>query len=102
MAKFECGKCSGRGHISAYAHVAGGACFACNGRGYKIQKSAPRPNPTFSFSFLWLDENAANFANGEFTRCFNKKARNAQAAERIAAQAMARNGSVDFKVERVA
>lgn len=28
-----CGKCRGTGHISAYARIAGGQCFACSGRG---------------------------------------------------------------------
>lgn len=99
MNKYECPKCSGKGHISAYANIAGGVCFACKGKGFKVQKSAPKVSQTYSFSFLWTDESSTNFRGGEFCRCFNKKARSIAAAERIAAQAMARNGSVAFKVE---
>jgi hypothetical protein len=28
-----CAHCSGRGYMSEYAHIAGGVCFACGGRG---------------------------------------------------------------------
>jgi len=34
--KKECGKCFGKGHISAYKHVLGGSCFACNGKGFYL------------------------------------------------------------------
>jgi len=29
----KCGKCDGAGRIRAFAHVAGGTCFACKGAG---------------------------------------------------------------------
>jgi hypothetical protein len=29
-----CDRCGGAGRISAYAHIAGGECFECNGSGY--------------------------------------------------------------------
>jgi len=99
MNKYECPKCSGKGNITAYANIAGGVCFACGGKGYKLQKSAPKVSRTYSFLFLWEDQSDPNYRGGEFCRCFNKKARSLAAAERIAAQAMARNGSVAFKIE---
>lgn len=30
-----CGRCHGSGKIGAFAHVAGGVCFACGGDGFK-------------------------------------------------------------------
>ena len=99
MRKVECQKCSGRGHITAYAHIHGGVCFTCGGKGYKLQKSAPKVSPSYRFSFLWEDESDANYNNGDYTCCFTRKARNLADAERKASQAMARNGSVAYKVE---
>lgn len=50
MAKtFECPKCLGKGHIEAFAHIAGGECFQCGGEGrlaYRPKQAAPvEPNP---------------------------------------------------------
>jgi len=102
MAKFNCIKCDGKGIIKAFSHVVGGTCFACNGTGKVEQKNAPKKSESYVFSFLWLDESRANYNNGEFCRCFVKKARSLKAAQKIAEQAMAKNGAQDFKIELAA
>ena len=36
--KIRCTKCMGKGRITAYSHIIGGICFACNGKGYFTRK----------------------------------------------------------------
>lgn len=99
MPTFECPKCTdGSGNIKAFSHVLGGVCFQCKGTGRVEQKNAPRKSKTYSFSFLWVNPEDSNYMNGEFCKCFNKKARSMSAAIKIAKTSMAKNGSVDFKV----
>lgn len=50
MIKVECGKCGGKGEIRCFSHVAGGTCFACGGKGYSLQKSAPKASIKFAIS----------------------------------------------------
>lgn len=100
MPKFECPKCNnGSGNIKAFSHVLGGVCFQCKGTGYIEQKRAPTKSKTYSFSFLWTDPNHVNFMDGEFCKCFNKKARSYNAAVKIAEKAMKNNGAVEYKIE---
>jgi len=40
IADFECGRCLGRGRISAFSHVLGGVCLKCNGSGRTKAKPA--------------------------------------------------------------
>lgn len=101
MMKVECLKCGGNGYIRAYTGIAGGVCFSCGGKGYHMRKSAPNRMKTFKFSFLWEDENDLNYKNGDFCHCFNKKARNFAAAEKMAVVFMQNNGSQDYWVEEV-
>ena len=37
--KKTCGRCSGAGYFSHYAHVYNGACFGCNGVGTKLTRN---------------------------------------------------------------
>jgi hypothetical protein len=101
MIKVECGKCAGKGTINGFSHVKGGVCFTCGGKGYKMQKSKPRPSATYSFSFLWKNPSDANYNAGEFLKCFNKKARSDRHAEKIAEEAMAKNGSQGYSFMRL-
>lgn len=39
LAKTECWKCGGRKYILAYAGIAGGVCFACNGVGFRYDSA---------------------------------------------------------------
>lgn len=41
MKTITCPKCSGNGYIAAFAGVAGGVCFKCNGEG-RVAYRAPR------------------------------------------------------------
>lgn len=50
MFKVECAKCAGKGEIRAYIGIAGGICFACNGKGHIIQKTAPTKTAKFAVS----------------------------------------------------
>lgn len=102
MAKYECPKCSnGKGIINAFSHVLGGVCFKCKGTGFIEQKNKPTISKQYSFSFLWTDPNHCNYRNGDFCKCFIKKARSESAAIKIAEKAMKANGSVDFSVSEV-
>ena len=102
MKKYECGKCSGKGRIAAFNHVVAGVCFKCNGRGYVVRKSAPRPAKKFNVWFLWADEKDANYMGGEFCMCGVISARSNAEAERKAKARMNGNGSVDYRIEEVA
>lgn len=39
--RVACSRCAGTGRVERHANVKGGVCFACNGSGYRVQKSAP-------------------------------------------------------------
>jgi hypothetical protein len=98
MVKVECGKCMGKGHITAFSHVQGGVCFSCGGTGYHLRKSTPKPSKKYSFSFLWTDPSDPNYQEGDYCLCFWKKARSLKEAESKAKKYMHINGSVAFKV----
>lgn len=34
--QYDCARCSGRGVLRQYKHVAGGVCFNCNGEGFRL------------------------------------------------------------------
>ena len=34
--QYDCARCSGRGLLRQYKHVAGGVCFNCNGEGFRL------------------------------------------------------------------
>tara|TARA_R100001510_G_scaffold57168_1_gene64423 strand:+ start:342 stop:644 length:303 start_codon:yes stop_codon:yes gene_type:complete len=34
--RYDCARCSGRGIIQHYRHVAGGVCFNCDGEGFRL------------------------------------------------------------------
>ena len=34
--RYNCARCSGRGAMRYYRHVAGGICFNCNGEGFRL------------------------------------------------------------------
>lgn len=101
MIRVSCVKCDGSGYIKAFDHVVGGVCFSCSGKGYRMMKREPVPSKSYSFSFLWTDPESPNYKNGEFCRCFYKKAKSEKAAEKIAIKAMKNNGAADFKVQEV-
>jgi len=101
MIKVECGKCLGKGYIRAFSGIKGGICFSCAGHGFKMQKNPPRKSKEFSFSFLWTDPVDPNYRDGDFCQCFWKKARTLKAAEKMAAEYVAKNGSADYRVEEV-
>lgn len=50
MVKVECAKCGGKGKIKAFSGIAGGICFACDGKGHSFQKSAPKQSIKFLVS----------------------------------------------------
>lgn len=51
----DCPRCAGAGRVERHANVKGGVCFACNGSGYRVQKSRPAaPAQRFGVSAcLW-------------------------------------------------
>jgi len=102
MEKFPCIKCSGTGLIAAFSGIQGGVCFACEGRGFVIQKNAPRLSKLYVIEFLWDDPADVNYRGGEFCNCGRIKARSKAEAERKAAKRMANNGSVAFRLEEAA
>jgi DnaJ-class molecular chaperone len=57
MFKVVCAKCAGKGEIKAYIGIAGGICFSCNGRGFNIQKSAPKKSPKFTVAAFHFERN---------------------------------------------
>lgn len=69
--RVECWKCSGRGTISAYAHVFAGECFECRGTGWLEEKA-----------ILMTPENKAK-ADAERAK---REAEIAKEQERIAAE----------------
>jgi hypothetical protein len=58
LVKVECMKCSGTGHIQAFNHIMGGVCFACEGKGYRMLKSIPKPSKKYYVS-IRMEENDA-------------------------------------------
>ena len=40
LIRVKCDRCNGTGRIGVYAHVAGGECFACCGRGTVLERIA--------------------------------------------------------------
>ena len=99
MIKVECAKCGGKGHIRAFSGIQGGVCFSCGGAGYKMQKAPSRKSKTYIFSFLWEDKTSPNYRDGDFCRCFRRKARSYDQAKKIAKEAMSRNGSIEYWIE---
>jgi len=43
-----CGRCNGKGRISAYSGVYGGVCFGCNGAGAKLTRNGKQANDIFN------------------------------------------------------
>jgi len=56
LVKVECMKCSGTGYIRAFNHVMGGVCFSCEGKGYKMMKSIPKPTKSY-YVYIQMEEN---------------------------------------------
>jgi phage gpG-like protein len=54
---FPCTRCNGKGNIPAYAHVLGGICLKCGGRGTQ----ARRPNRAETWAIVGADGNGAAF-----------------------------------------
>lgn len=84
----ECGKCSGKGEIKAFAGIDGGRCWSCAGKGFVVRKAAPKPTPKFAIS-------AIDVHAGERRVVFTIKAKNAAVALQIAQVTLARgNGFI--------
>ncbi len=88
MIKVECAKCGGKGNIRAFANVDGGRCFSCAGKGFTVQKAAPKIMPKFTIGAMTKD--------GEFIgRIFAIKAKNEDAAIKKAIEQLSRgNGYI--------
>ena len=56
MHKVKCEKCGGRGEIPIYRGIAGGVCFSCCGKGYKMQKSKPHKKALVDYSRLPVEQ----------------------------------------------
>lgn len=88
MIKVECAKCGGKGFIKAYANIDGGRCFSCAGKGFSLQKSAPKISPKFMIG--------AQKKGGEFVDqiCAIKAKNEAEALKKAVAQLARGNGYI--------
>lgn len=86
-ATYTCPKCSGSGHLSQYAGIAGGVCFSCQGRGFKYGR-APVPGTLYGISAIRRDD-------GVRIVVFHKKARTEAQALKKAIETLKRgNGYI--------
>jgi hypothetical protein len=88
MIKVECAKCGGKGNIRAFSNVDGGRCFSCAGKGFNLQKNAPKISPKFAIGAMGKD--------GEFCEvvCFIKAKNEAEAVKKAIIQLSKGNGYI--------
>jgi len=69
MSKVNCNNCSGTGYIHAFAHVAGGQCFTCEGSG-KVDGGRKQQ---YNFPTATIEE-AKEAVNDDYKwECFQQK-----------------------------
>jgi hypothetical protein len=90
--KKVCGKCKGKGYLKNYAHVDGGRCYGCEGRGWTTSEKQASKRAEYlmtksaAFHNLCDDYNSGKLSREDYRQQRNEIARKFGAEEIPAAQ----------------